>query len=198
MSGSYLKVVKDNFKAALSLVCFDRFHVSQLFNKALDKVRREEYQSLTAAGKENPLKKARYGLLKNSNLTDNRSSKRKDILSITRMHLKTARAWQMKETANTLWNFTYMGAAEKNWKSLLWWLSHCRIPEMVKVGRTVKKHLWGILNAIRLQTTNALSESVNNSIQRIKRLACGFRNKKRFITDILFHFGGLDMAFASP
>jgi transposase len=29
----------------------------------------------------------------------------------------------------------------------------------------------------------------------IKRMACGFRNRKRFRMAILFHFGGLDFGF---
>jgi len=36
---------------------------------------------------------------------------------------------------------------------------------------------------------------VNSGIQKIKRMACGFRNRKRFRLAILFHFGGLDMGF---
>jgi len=47
ISGSYMKVVQDNFDRVLELVYFNRFHVSQLFNKAPDKVRREKYRSLT-------------------------------------------------------------------------------------------------------------------------------------------------------
>ncbi|MDR2501608.1 MAG: transposase, partial [Treponema sp.] len=51
----------------------------------------------------------------------------------------------------------------------MWWLSHCRIPEIIKAGKTIKSHLWGILNAIRLKMTNALSESKNNIIQQYKK-----------------------------
>jgi transposase len=64
---------------------------------------------------------------------------------------------------------------------------------MIKVGRTVKAHLWGILNAIQLKATNAIAESVNATIQKIKARACGFRNRTRFRTAILFHKGGLSL-----
>jgi hypothetical protein len=43
------------------------------------------------------------------------------------MNLKTARAWRIKEAAALLWNYTYMSAAEKNWKRLPYWISHCRL-----------------------------------------------------------------------
>ena len=58
---------------------------------------------------------------------------------------------------------------------------------MIKVGRTAKTHLWGILNAVQLKATNAIAESVNATIQKIKARACGFRNRARFRTAILFH-----------
>jgi transposase len=195
MSGSFIKAVTDIFESAGELICFDRFHVSQLFNKALDKVRRAECIKLAMAGTYNPLKKIKFNLLTNSNRTDNRNGKRKNFLSITRMHLKTSRAWQMKETASTLWDYEYMGAAEKNWKALLQWMTRSRIPEMKQLSKTIKKHLYGILNAVRMKMNNAILESKNSIIQRIKKMACGFRNKSRFRTAILFHLGGLDMSF---
>lgn len=102
----------------------------------------------------------------------------------------------MKETASTLWDYEYLGTAEKNWKSLLWWMSHCRIKEMIQLGRTIKKHLFGILNAVRMKMDNAILESKNSIIQHIKRMACGFRNKTRFKTAIMFRLGGLDMPFS--
>jgi transposase len=195
MSNSFIKAVMDMFESAEELICFDRFHVSQLINKALDKVRRAEYAALGGRGESNPLYKSRFAWLVNSGRTDNRSGDRKEFLSITKLHLKTARAWQMKEIASTLWDYEYLGAAEKNWKTLLRWMSHCRIEEMIKVGRTIKSHLFGILNAVRMKTDNAILESKNSIIQHIKRMACGFRNKTRFKTAVLFHLGGLDMSF---
>jgi len=87
-----------------------------------------------------------------------------------------------------------MNVAEGAWKKLLRWISLCRIPEMIKVGKTIRYYFWGILNAIKLKTTNGKVEATNNSIQRIKRMACGFRNRDRFRTAILFHLGNLDLS----
>ena len=57
------------------------------------------------------------------------------------------------------------------------WASRCRLKPMVKAGRTVRKHLCGILNAVVLNATNAIAESMNGKIQRIKARACGYRNE---------------------
>ena len=141
-----------------------------------------------------PLSKSRFGWLTNGNRADNREKKRRAFKALTKMHIKTARAWRMKETAATLWDYSYMGVAENNWKALLSWMMHSRIEEMKKVAQTIRNYFWGILNAIRLKASNGMVEAKNNCIQRIKRIACGFRNKSRFITSILFHLGGLNMA----
>ncbi len=64
---------------------------------------------------------------------------------------------------------------------------------MKKVARMIREHLWGILNAMHLKVTNAVAESMNAKVQRIKQAACGFRNRERFRNAILFHLGGLDL-----
>ncbi|MBI4880350.1 MAG: transposase [Planctomycetes bacterium] len=56
-----------------------------------------------------------------------------------------------------------------------------------------REHLHGVINAVLFRATNAISESFNAKIQRIKARACGFRNRARFRTAILFHLGGLDL-----
>jgi len=189
----YIKAARDAIPNAEDKIAFDRFHVAKHFNEALDKVRRREHAALAELAGENPLTKSRFQWLINSNQTDNRSGKRKAFLSISRLNLETAKAWRIKETANSLWDYLYMKVAEESWKKLLWWISHCRIPEMIKAGKTVKKYFYGILNAIRLKVTNSMLESKNNSIQRIKRMAYGFRNNDRFRIAILFHLGKLDL-----
>lgn len=188
----YILALKNVIPDAMDKICFDRFHVAQHFGKAVDKVRAQENRGFIAAGKENPLSKTKHDWLRNSSRTDNRS--RRDFMVLTRMTLKTARAWAIKETAAQLWNYMYRGAAEKAWRHLLGWISRCRLEAMKKVGRMVKNYLWGIINAIMFKTSNAIAESKNARIQRVKKMACGFRNRARFRMAILFHLGGLNMA----
>jgi transposase len=194
MSDGFIKAVRENFEEADKLICFDRFHVSQIFNKAIDKIRAGEHREMRDGKGKSVLSGSRFDWLRNGNRADNRSKERREFNPLTKLLLKTARAWKMKELAAVLWEYTYMGVAEKNWKSLLSWMTHSRIEEMKKVAQTIRNYFWGILNAIRLKTSNGMVEAKNNCIQRIKRIACGFRNKGRFITSILFHLGGLNMA----
>lgn len=64
---------------------------------------------------------------------------------------------------------------------------------MKKAARTVKNHLWGILNAVVTKVTNATAESLNSNIRKIKRAACAFRNKDRFNNAIYLQIGGLSL-----
>jgi transposase len=189
----YIKAVKAVIPEAEEKIAFDRFHVSRHLNGALDKVRRREHGAFMKQAGESPLSKSRFQWLINSNRTDNRSGRRKEFLSLSKLNLQTARAWRIKETAGSLWDYVYMKVAQDAWKKLLRWISLCRIPEMIKAGLTIRNYFWGILNAIRLNATNGMLESKNNCIQRIKRMACGFRNRDRFRNAILFHLGKLDL-----
>jgi len=188
----FINAVDANFNEAKRLIAFDRFHVAQHFGKALDKVRAEEHRTLAAQGA-SPLVRTKHQWLKNAGRTDNRAGHRKKFLNLTRMNLKTARAWRIKEAAAMLWRYTYMGVAEKAWKRLLYWMSHSRLKPMIVIGKMIRKYLWGILNAIRLKVNNSMLEAKNARIQRIKKIACGFRSRKRFKNAILFHLGGLDL-----
>jgi len=187
---AFITAVQEEIEGADGKICFDRFHVAAHFGKAVDKVRAEEHRELSRE-KESPLKRTRHDWLR-SKAKGGYKDKRA-FLSLTRMHLKTARAWQIKEVAQGLWSYLYKGVAARNWKELLAWMSRCRLEPMVRVGRMVRKYLWGIPNAIEHKVTNASAESVNAVIQRIKARSCGFRNRARFRIAILFHKGGLSM-----
>lgn len=184
----FIAAVRETIDEADSKICFDRFHVASHFGKALDKVRASEHKAL---GNESPLTKTKHDWLRTQANGGYRD--KKAFIELTRMNLKTARAWRIKETAGGLWSFTYRGAAERNWQALLSWISRCRLGPMIKVGRMVRKYLWGILNSVVFGVSNAIAESINAMVQKIKARACGFRNRARFRTAILFHKGGLSL-----
>lgn len=191
----FIKAVCANFENWKNIIAFDRFHVSQHLNRAVDKVRSKEHRELMNNYGLSSLIKTKHDWLRTSSRIDNRTGDRPKFIRLSKTNLKTARAWRIKEAASLLWDYRYLGVACKRWKSLLSWIDRCRLAPMIKAGQTIKNYFWGILNAIRLQTSNAMLESVNSGIQKIKRMACGFRSRKRFRLAILFHFGGLDMGF---
>ena len=75
MAKPYIKAVREAFVNADELICYDRFHVAQLFNRALDAVRRRESAAFGRRGGGNPLIQTRFDWLRNSGRTDNRASR---------------------------------------------------------------------------------------------------------------------------
>jgi transposase len=56
------------------------------------------------------------------------------------------------------------------------------------------KYYWdGVINAATTDVTNARSEGLNSKIQWVKRMACGYRNRRRFHNAIYFHLGDLNL-----
>ena len=118
---------------------------------------------------------------------------RESIPLLARSSLKIARAWRIKEAAGELLRAKSHEEAARDWKKLLSWITRSRLEPVVKVARTIRQYLRGIVNATRLGATNAKSESANAMIQKLKARACGFRNHSRFKMAILFHLGGLSL-----
>ena len=137
----------------------------------------------------------KYQWQRSASKLDNRS--RRDFMALSRLNLKTARAWRIKEAATRLWDYSYRGSAQKAWMRLLGWISRCRLEPVKKVGRMLRKYLWGVLNTIVARVSNAMLEAKNARIQWVKKMACGFRNRERFRMAILFHLGGLELMPAS-
>ena len=89
-----------------------------------------------------------------------------------------------------LWSYTTRGWARRAWNAWIRWAIRSRLEPIKRVARMIREHLDGIVNAIVLGATNATAESNNAKIQRVKRMACGFRNRDRFRNAIYFHLGG--------
>lgn len=187
----YISATVDAIPDAERKICFDKFHVAQHLGDAVDKVRRSEHKALKKEGDER-LKGTKHLWLQNpENMRWDRW--KGEFEALRGSSLKTARAWAVKEYAMTLWGYVRRGWAEKAWKGLIGWMLRTRLEPVKKAGRMVRKYLWGILNAIVMNVTNARMESINARIQRAKKMACGYRNRERFKTAIMFHVGGLDL-----
>jgi len=171
-------------------IAFDKFHVAKYLGEAVDKVRRQEHKTLMAEGYED-LKGSKYDWLTNpQNMTRKQKHRFKALRDST---LKTARAWAIKELAMSLWHYGSKTWAYKGWKRWLSWAVRCRLEPIKKVAKTIKEHLWGVLNAIVLKVSNGPAEGLNSRIKMIKVRSRGFRNKERFANAIYFHLGGLDL-----
>lgn len=186
----YISVVEENLHLSEEKICFDKFHIAKHLGDAVDKVRRAEQRELQRAG-DPALVGTKYVWLRNpETLPPERAG---FFEAMKRIAIRTARAWAIKEHAMCLWHYKSRTWARKAWKMWISWAMRSRLEPVKRVARMVRDHLDGIVNAIVLKATNARAESVNSKIQRVKRLACGFRNRDRFRAAIYFHLGGLDL-----
>lgn len=187
---AFINATLESLPDADKKIAFDKFHVAKYLGEAVDKVRRQEHKALMAEGYED-LKGSKYDWLTNpQNMTRDQKQRFKALRDST---LKTARAWAIKEFAMSLWHYVSKSWARKGWERWLSWAVRCRLDPIKEVAKTIKEHLWGILNAVVLKVSNGPAEGLNSRIKMIKVRSRGFRNKARFANAIYFHLGGLDL-----
>ncbi|MGB5920827.1 MAG: ISL3 family transposase [Syntrophobacteria bacterium] len=190
MAGGYINAVSGSLPEGREKIVFDRFHIMKLMNEAVDRVRREEHKRLTDGGSSILTGTKFLWLYARERLP----AKHWEQFSILKAAgLKTARAWAIKETLRELWRYKSRAWAEKFWKRWYFWATHSRLAPVKKIANTLKTHLYGILTYSKHRITNATTEGINSKIETLRKAACGFRNKQRFRTVILFHLGGLDL-----
>lgn len=186
----YIAATKAHIPDADKKIVFDRYHVMKHVVDAVDKVRKEEHKVLKNEGIE-ILKGTKYlWLWSHENMPEYRHE---EFEELRRNDLKVCRAWAIKENLRHLWNYHYEGWMRKYFSDWYYWATHSQLSAMVEAAKTLKRHLNNIVTYARNRITNALGESINSKIEKVKRLACGFRNRDHYKTAIYFHCGGLDL-----
>lgn len=147
-------------------VCFDRFHVAQLFSRAVDETRRAETKRQKQGGGHSDLTGTRYLWLKH--LEDLPKRLRKQLGQLLETTSKVGEVWAIKEAASKLWSYKSRAWAQKAWVTLCKAAREVDAPALQRAIDTVLRHLFGIVNAIVLGVTNATSESVNSRVQALK------------------------------
>ena len=187
----YINSTREHLPGADRKIVFDKFHIAQHLGKAVDDVRKAEHRELMAEGKE-WLKGTKYLWLHNpEKLT---VSKWRAFLRLLKSHsFRTGRAWAISQTLMALFDYVYPGVAEKKFREWYSWAIRSRLEPIKRVARMIRDHWDNIRTYFEHRITNAGAESVNALIQKVKRMAHGFRNQNNFRTAILFHLGGLDL-----
>lgn len=172
-------------------VCLDPFHVVSWATNALDKVRREVWNSARRAGQPQEarqLKNSRYALWKNpEDLTRRQGAKLADI---ARTNKPLYRAYLLKEQLRQVFQLPVKQAGDllEHW---IQWARRCRLEPFVKLQRSIVDHRPAILDAIRHRLTNARVESVNTRIRLLTRIAFGFHSATPLIALVMLALGGL-------
>jgi transposase len=162
----YIASTKAHVPDGEKKIVFDRFHIMQHMNEAVDAVRKEENRLLL----ENDidiLKGTKYLWLFAEENTPEKIAER--FGWIRESNLKTARAWAIKESLRGLWSYRRKGWAELYWKEWYFWATHSRLKPVKKVARMIHNHLDNVLTYFDHRITNAVSEGLNSKIQTVKK-----------------------------
>ena len=154
-------------------IVYDKFHVMQHANKAIDEVRRAEF--FRKGGRLRGLVKGKRWLLLTRwvNLT---SGRRQELSKLFALNRKLLKAYLLKESLDRLWNYHYEGAMLnylQRWIDQLRWQ---RLRPFQKLAEMLLEHLDGILNYCRTRVPMGVVEAVNGNIKTLLRRGRGYKN----------------------
>jgi transposase len=113
-----------------------------------------------------------------------------DLEAATVEHIEDDRR---KESLRDFWSYRSPARALNHFKAWYAWAIRSRLKPIKEVARMFRKYWVNILTFLKHRITNAVSEGLNSTIQTIKKMARGFRNREHFKTAIYFHCGGLNL-----
>lgn len=154
-------------------IIFDKFHVMQHANAAVDEVRRAEFFR-KGVGRRAIVKGKRWLLLSRwMNLTSHKKQMLNELFSLNRKMMK---AYLLKESLDRLWKYHYEGAALRylnGWIDQLRWQ---RLEPFQKLAEMLLRHQEGILNYCRTKVPFGVVEAVNGNIKALLRRGRGYSN----------------------
>lgn len=163
-----------------------------MMNEALDEVRRREV-------KENPiLEGSRWDYMKNPERLSEEGMERLKVIAQSGKRLQTSKAYRLKLLLGEILSARRAMSAEEGRAQLRGWIKWallCRIPEVVKAGRTIKRHMEGILNWFCSRMTNALLEGYNSVLRAGRGIARGFRTCENVLLKSFLVAGKLNFNF---
>ena len=181
MSPAYIAGTLEMFSN--SQITFDKFHIIQHLNKAMNEVRKKE-----RVGNE-LIKNHKYTFLQsNKNLSEKKKS---ELEHINMLYPKLGEAYRLKEMFLDVFNIKDKDKAKgyiNFWCDLV---LESGIQPFIKFVNLVKSHWFGIVNYFESKLTNGILEGINSKIQLAKRRARGFRNTSNFVNMIFFTCGRL-------
>jgi transposase len=159
-------------------ILYDKFHVVQHLNEALDEVRRSEYARLSSDRERRFIKGQRYTLLSRRAHLSYRGRCALKLLLQANKRLQIA--YLLKESFDQLWSYRSAGWARVffwNWQQALRWQ---RLAPYEKFAEMVLRHWDGIAAYCQQEHKVSLGfvEGLNNKVRVIQRRAYGLRDEE--------------------
>ena len=154
-------------------IVYDKFHVLQHANKAIDEVRRAEF--FRKGGRMRGVVKGKRWLLL-TRWVHLEGKKRQQLNDLFALNRRVMKAYLLKESLERLWTYRYEGAMLRylqRWIDELRWQ---RLAPFQKLAHMLVDHLDGILNYCRTKVRFGVVEAINGNIKTLLRRGRGYKN----------------------
>ena len=188
----YANAIDDELPDAVPVL--DAFHVVKLASTALDEVRRRIQQHTLGrrghAG--DPLYRIRRTLMTGEeHLTDRQRARLARHLPAGDPTGAVELAWRIYQAVRSIYHAPRPAEGRRRAEKLLDSLHTCPIPELARLGRTLRRWRAEILAYFTSGgVNNGGTEAINGVIEKIRRLAHGFRNFDHYRIRILLAADG--------
>lgn len=189
MAAGYQKAVEEWLPQAD--IVFDRFHVQRLASDAVDEVRRSIVRELGVSPEAKQVKGTRFVLLKKPE--DLSRSEKQKLSAVQETNQRLYRAYLLKEALGDALDYLQPARARSALADWLAWASRSRLKPFVRVARTIRKYLEGIIAYVKTRLTNGLVEGLNNKLRMIARRAFGFHGPEPLIAMLFLTCGGIQL-----
>lgn len=162
-------------------IVYDKFHILQHANAAVDEVRRAEFFR-QGVKKRGLIKGKRWLLL--SRWKNLASKHRGELNRLFHLNRRVFKAYLLKESLERLWDYRYEGAMLnylQKWMDQLKWQ---RLRPFEKLADMLLNHLEGILNYCRMKVPMGVVESVNGNIKSLLRRGRGYSNLRYLLLKV--------------
>jgi transposase len=154
-------------------IVYDKFHIVQHANDAIDEVRRAEFFR-QGPRKRGLIKGKKWLLLSRwKNLT---LEHRGELNRLFQLNRKVFKAYLLKESLERLWNYNYRGAMLNylnQWMEQLKWQ---RLAPFEELADMLLKHVDGIANYCETKVRFGVVEAVNGNIRMLINRGRGYQN----------------------
>ncbi len=186
--------IDDQLQDATSVL--DAFHIVKLAGDALDEVRRRVQQDTTGhrGRKGDPLYQIR-NLLRASRdrLTKRQQERLREAFTADEAHISVEVAYLLTQQVRDVFHQDTPAQGRRLAAHLIESLPTCPIPEIARLGRTLRKWKDAFLAYFDTDgASNGPTEAINGIIELGRRTARGYRNPTNYQLRMLLIAGGLD------
>jgi transposase len=154
-------------------IVYDKFHVLQHAQQAVDEVRRAEF--FRQGGRKRELVKGKRWLLL-SRWVNLGPGQKRQLNQLFNLNRRVMKAYLLKESLDRLWSYRYEGAMLRYLQSWIDQLRWQRLKSFEKLAGMLLDHLDGILNYCRTKVPLGVVEAVNGNIKSLLRRGRGYKN----------------------